>query len=112
MKPLPSCFLAVLMGLATAGTADAQNENDPPAGAKPEDLERVVPAYDPGSHTRPIAALGFSKDGSKLITVGRDYTVQVWSTATGERLDILRLPGYGFEKDIARLPWDFAAVSA
>jgi WD40 repeat protein len=77
-----------------------------------EDFSRVLPVFDPGSHTQPISAMGFTKDNTKLVTVGQDFTVQVWSTATGERLDILRLPGYGREKGYDAGRWDVAAVSA
>ncbi|MEZ6143311.1 MAG: caspase family protein [Zavarzinella sp.] len=83
---------------------------------KPEDIKedtsRVLPVFDPGSHTQAISAMGFSKDNSKLITVGQDFTVQVWSSSTGERLDVLRLPGYGREKGYDAGRWDVAAVSA
>src|SRR5262245_20243633 len=76
-----------------------------------DDLERAVLAFDPGSHTRPISALGFTKDQSKLITVGWDYSIQIWSTKTGERLDILRLPAYGRDNGFDKDRWDHAAVS-
>jgi len=82
-----------------------------PAGDIKDDLARVLPVFDPGSHTQPISAMGFTKDKSKLITVGQDFTVQVWNSATGERLDILRLPGYGREKGYDPGRWDVAAVS-
>ena len=82
-----------------------------PAGDVEEDLSRVLPVFDPGSHTQPISAMGFTKDKSKLVTVGEDFTVQVWNATTGERLDILRLPGYGREKGYDPGRWDIAAVS-
>lgn len=103
----------VSLWLAFSALATAQKEEQPPQGepAEREDVRRVLPVYDPGSHTRPIAALGFTKDKSKLVTVGQDHTVQIWSTATGERLDILRLPGYGREKGFDTARWNLAAVS-
>lgn len=58
--------------------------------------------FDPGTHTRTVLAMGFTADGEKLVSVGRDYTVQVWAAATGERLDVFRLPGYGHEKGFNR----------
>lgn len=81
---------------------------------EPEDekIPRVVPVFDPGSHTRSIRALGFSQDQSRLITVGLDFSVQIWSTATGERLDILRLPSYGHEQGYNPKEWNAAAISA
>ncbi|MCE9568084.1 MAG: caspase family protein [Planctomycetes bacterium] len=82
-----------------------------PAGDIKDDLARVLPVFDPGSHTQPISAMGFTKDKSKLVTVGQDFTVRVWNVATGERLDILRLPGYGREKGYDPGRWDIAAVS-
>ena len=104
---MPQFLLTLLFILLTVPVL-AQDEPD---AAEEEDLPRVTPVFDPGSHTLPIAAMGFTKDKAKLITVGQDYTVQVWSTATGERLDILRLPGYGREKGYDLKVWDVAAVS-
>lgn len=77
-----------------------------------ENIPRVVPVFDPGSHTRLIRTLGFNHDQSRLITVGEDSSIQVWSTATGERLDILRLPSYGHEQGDNTKLWDIAAISA
>lgn len=82
-----------------------------PAGDIKDDLSRVLPVFDPGSHTRAISAMGFTPDKTKLVTVGKDFTVQVWNAGTGERLDILRLPGYGREKGYDPNHWDVAAVS-
>jgi len=91
--------------------AKAKEEiDDPRTGAK-EDVDRLVLAFDPGSHTRPISAMGFNKDQSKLITVGWDYSIQIWSTATGERLDILRLPAYGRDNGYDANRWNVAVVS-
>jgi hypothetical protein len=83
-----------------------------PAVPDPDDGKRVSLAFDPGSHSRPISALGFSKDQTKLITVGWDYTVQVWNASTGERLDVLRLPPYGRDNREELNTWPYAAVSA
>ncbi|MCE9529941.1 MAG: hypothetical protein K8T89_02185, partial [Planctomycetes bacterium] len=80
-------------------------------GELKEDTSRVLPVFDPGSHTKEISAMGFTKDKSKLITVGQDFTIQIWNAATGERVDILRLPGYGREKGFDPGRWDVAAVS-
>lgn len=84
---------------------------EPPPVEEKEDLTRVLPVFDPGAHTQPITALGFTKDNKKLVTVGEDFTIQTWNTATGERLDILRLPGYGREKGFAPAQWKVAAVA-
>ncbi len=92
------------------GKAKAKDTTPPPMGEK-EDFSRVLPVFDPGSHTQPISAMGFTKDKTKLVTVGQDFTVQVWNAATGERLDLLRLPGYGREKGYDPGRWDVAAVS-
>lgn len=89
-----------------AATARASEDDDDGK------IPRVVPVFDPGSHTRSIRALGFSKDQSRLITVGLDFSVQIWSTATGERLDILRLPSYGHEQGYNTKEWNAAAISA
>jgi len=93
-------LIAVLL---LALPALAQEPADPPPAAE----ARVIPVFDPGAHTQPIAALGFSADGKRLVTVGQDDTVQVWDAASGERLDILRVPGYG----TSGLRWHHAAVS-
>lgn len=87
-------------------------KNPSPVAGEKEDESRVVFAFDPGSHTRPISALGFNKDQSKLITVGWDYTIQIWSTKTGERLDIIRLPAYGRDNGFDSNRWNLAAISA
>jgi WD40 repeat protein len=122
-------FLVLFTGLATIAfdfpaesSALAQEKGKkkkaqalaPPAKADDikEDFSRVLPVFDPGSHTQPISAMGFTKDNKKLVTVGQDFSVQVWSTATGERLDILRLPGFGREKGYDAGRWDIAAISA
>jgi len=92
----------------------AQTDGENASGddeADSEIFERVVPVFDPGSHTRPICELGFSADQSKLITVGEDFTIQVWNVKTGERLDILRLPTYGHEQGFNDKAWDIAAIS-
>jgi WD40 repeat protein len=83
-----------------------------PAGEAADDLAKVLPVFDPGTHTRTILAMGFTTDAAKLVTVGRDYTVQVWGATTGERLDVFRLPGYGHEKGFNPGHWNVAAVSA
>lgn len=84
--------------------AEEPKETEAPFG-------RVVPVFDPGSHVRPIIDLGFSADGRKLITAGMDYTIQVWSVTTGERLDVFRLPPYGHEEGFNAKEWNVAAVS-
>jgi len=117
--------LAVLLALAAAAgvsqldhghvaAQDKKTKKTPPAppGEAADDLAKVLPVFDPGTHTRPILAMGFTPDAAKLVTVGRDYTVQVWGTATGERLDVFRLPGYGHEKGFNPGQWSVAAVSA
>jgi WD40 repeat protein len=85
------------------------------AADEPEDADalpsRVVPVFDPGSHVRPILDMGFSADGKRLITAGGDYTVQVWNVATGERVDMFRLPPYGQEEGYNPKEWNVAAVS-
>ncbi|MCE9534398.1 MAG: WD40 repeat domain-containing protein, partial [Planctomycetes bacterium] len=77
-----------------------------------EDVSRIMLAFDPGSHTRPISALGFNKDQTRLITVGWDYSIQIWNARTGERLDILRLPAYGRDNGYDSNRWNHAAISA
>ena len=89
----------------------AATVEDPDEAADDENIPRVVPAFDPGSHTQPICALGFTADKRKLITVGEDASIQVWSTSTGERLDILRLPAFGHEQVSRLKAWNVAAVS-
>jgi WD40 repeat protein len=101
-------FLLLLSLVLIAVPSDAQTIEDADSG---EAIPRVIPVFDPGSHTQPICALGFSSDKKKLITVGEDSSIQIWSTSTGERLDILRLPAYGHEQVSNTKAWNVAAVS-
>lgn len=101
---LPLVALAQKPGKDAARTDGEVSEAD--------DGKRVSLAFDPGSHSRPISAVGFSKDGRRLITAGWDYSVRVWSTMTGEQLDILRLPPYGRDNGEDANRWPIAAVSA
>ncbi len=82
-----------------------------PKDAEKGEMARVTLAFDPGAHTRPIVGLAFTKDQSKLVTVGWDYSVQVWNTRSGERVDILRLPPYGRDNGADTNRWSVAAVS-
>ncbi len=41
----------------------------------------------------PVQALAFSRDGSRVATIGFDETVGVWDAATGQRLLTIRQPG-------------------
>ena len=108
-----------LTALSSAGVAEDVKPTPKPAGAPGKDdpaADDVNPAkvfmvFDPGSHTRPISAMAFTKDKSRLITVGQDHTIQIWNTATGERMDVIRLAGHGREKGKRNLRWSHAAVS-
>ena len=118
-------WLIIYLMLCLAGPADTQDANSKrkkkkavataelPVGgdAESDKIPRVMPIFEPGSHTQMIRALGFNADQSRLITVAEDASVQIWSTATGERLDILRLPSYGFESYSRASTWDSAAIS-
>ena len=97
---------------AQRAVAEPENAADADDAEDEEEIPLVVPVFDPGSHTRLIRALGFSRDQSRLITVGEDASIQFWSTATGERLDILRLPSYGHEQGYNAKLWEAAAISA
>lgn len=107
----------LLLGFALAMSSFRSSlQAQPPRGRANQEeagdvLKRVVPVFDPGSHTRSITALGFSADDSKLISVGEDATIQIWRVATGERLDILRLASYGHEAGFNGKDWDVAAIS-
>ncbi len=101
-------YLLLLSFVLIAAPSDAQTDEDTDDG---EAIPRVIPVFDPGSHTQPICALGFSSDKKKLITVGEDSSIQIWSTSTGERLDILRLPAYGHEQVSNTKAWNVASVS-
>lgn len=118
-------WLTLLLMLCVATPLWAQGKSKKKAAARAEatveapdeepqdeNIPRVVPVFDPGSHTRPIRALGFSRDQSRLITVGQDSSIQIWSAATGERLDVLRLPSYGHEQGYNTKEWNDAAISA
>lgn len=107
--------LALLLALPLVAPAQTKGKEavrtDGEVG-EADDGKRVSLAFDPGSHSRPISAVGFSKDGRKLITAGWDYSVRVWSTTTGEQLDILRLPPYGRDNGADAKRWPVAAASA
>jgi WD40 repeat protein len=116
-------LLSLLVGplfAQTKGKNKKKNADEPVPAAGDEadepvegaDIPRVIPVFDPGSHTQSICAMGFSSDKKKLITVGEDSSIQVWSTSTGERLDILRLPAYGHEQVSNVNAWHTAAISA
>jgi WD40 repeat protein len=47
---------------------------------------------DTGGHTAPVVKVLFTPDGTEVISVGEDGTVQVWAVDTGERLSVLRPP--------------------
>lgn len=110
------CLTSQVEAPSALGQAKKEKKKDktdePNVGDIKEDVSRILPVFDPGSHTQAITALGFTKDKSKLITVGQDFTIQVWNTTTGARLDILRLPCYGREKGYDPGRWDIATVSA
>lgn len=89
-------WLVLLLPLAMP--LPGQEPADPPPAAE----ARALPVFEPGAHTEPIVALGFSGDGKRLVTVGHDETIQVWDAASGERLDLLRLPGYGSARAMVR----------
>jgi WD40 repeat protein len=75
MRRLQLCLL--LLGLPAA--ARAQEE----------------PAYlvlNTAGHSAHVQQLLFTPDGQRLVSVGEDRTVQVWSVETGERLQLLRTP--------------------
>jgi hypothetical protein len=101
--------LALLVALPLLALAQPQKADD---GVVADDGTRVTLAFDPGGHSRPISAVGFSKDGRKLITVGWDYSVRTWNAATGAQLDVLRLPPYGRDNGTDADRWPVAAVSA
>jgi WD40 repeat protein len=42
-------------------------------------------------HERAIRALAFAPSGDRLLSLGEDHTVRLWSTATGRELDLLPL---------------------
>gem|GEM_PF-3441204 len=109
VKKKAAAKAAAAAAAAAAASAVPVEPTDEPVD---ENIPRVVPVFDPGSHTRLIRTLGFNHDQSRLITVGEDSSIQVWSTATGERLDILRLPSYGHEQGYNTKLWDVAAISA
>ncbi|QDU28371.1 WD domain, G-beta repeat [Anatilimnocola aggregata] len=102
-EPVPAQPAETVKPLAAADEAEEAVEG--------EDIPRVIPVFDPGSHTQSICAMGFSSDKKKLITVGEDSSIQVWSTSTGERLDILRLPAFGHEQVSSVNAWHTATVS-
>src|SRR4051812_13548167 len=61
-----------------------------PSRVRPEEKPLLV--LDTGGHTAPIVKLLFTPDSTKLISVGQDSTVQLWTVDTSERLRVLRPP--------------------
>jgi WD40 repeat protein len=53
---------------------------------------KPILVLDAGGHTAPVVKILFTPDGTKVITVGEDGTVQVWAVDTRERLSVLRPP--------------------
>jgi WD40 repeat protein len=49
-------------------------------------------------HTEPVVALTFSPDGSRLVTAGRDQTLQLWDGATGREILTLLGPGESVDR--------------
>ncbi len=92
--------------LVTTKVGKAQEANDLPDPP----VSGLLPVFEPGMHVKPINAVGFTADGRRVVTVGKDLTVQIWDVKTGERLEILRLPGYGQEERLLRQIWETAAV--
>ena len=105
------CLTTPLFGQGKAN-GKKKSKKLPPAAEEKADESRVVFGFDPGSHTRPISAMSFNKDQSRLITVGWDYTIQIWCATTGERLDIIRLPAFGRDNGFDSTRWNQAAISA
>ena len=109
MSRLLPAVLAAVAAVAVTQVGSVPSRAQEPL---PADAARAIPVFDPGFHTAAVTAMGFTTDNTKLVTVGEDYTVQVWNAATGERVDVLRLPGYGREDEAAAFKWDVGAVSA
>jgi WD40 repeat protein len=53
---------------------------------------------DAGGHTAVVRKIGFTPDNQRLVTVSHDKTVRIWDVASGEVLQVIRLPiGPGVE---------------
>jgi WD40 repeat protein len=77
--------LLTLLAVPSFNRADT-----PPAADRPEEKPFLV--LDTGGHTAPVVKTLFTPDGTKLITVGEDSTIQIWNVETAEQLHVLRLP--------------------
>ena len=106
------CLTTSLSAQGKAKKGKNKQKNLPPVASEREDDSKVVFAFDPGSHTRPISVMGFNREQTQLITVGWDYTIQIWDPKSGERLDIIRLPAYGRDNGFDSNRWNHAAISA
>ena len=62
-------------------------------------------------HRDSAFCVAFSPDGSRLISGGRDGTVQLWNMATGERISGARTSGYVFRLAVSPDGAHFASVS-
>lgn len=82
------CIVAVLL-LALLGPPGRCDDRAPDKGA-PIKVGRLT--VDPGGHTGGIQRMTFTPDGKRFVSGSKDdLTIQVWSTETGERLQILHL---------------------
>ncbi|MBY0459117.1 MAG: hypothetical protein K2V38_17415, partial [Gemmataceae bacterium] len=53
---------------------------------------RPLLCLDPGGHSAFVRFVGFTPDGSKVISVSEDKSVRVWDVASGEAIYTVRLP--------------------
>jgi WD40 repeat protein len=57
-----------------------------------EAKETPMLVLDTGGHTDEITAVFFTADGKRLVSVARDKTIRLWSTAGGDSVRVLHLP--------------------
>jgi WD40 repeat protein/serine/threonine protein kinase/DNA-binding XRE family transcriptional regulator len=83
---------SILLALQAVTLTDASGQ--PPLLEPQDALHRAVQTsrvqLTLRGHTRDLVGLTFSRDGTRLATIGEDRTVRIWETATGKEL--LTLP--------------------
>lgn len=92
MRTLP---WAMLLGLLACAALAQGAERPPGRDAEPGEEDAHVPGkpvlvLEPGGHTAPVHNLLLTPDGKRLISLGMDKAIRIWSTDTGEIVRVLR----------------------
>lgn len=88
IQTMPSRILWALV-LLMGYPALAADPPEPTGAKSPEELLRPRP------HRDQILSIAFSKDGKRLLTVGREGTARLWEAATGKEITVFSASGPG-----------------